>query len=317
MTGLPEAVVVFGASGFIGRNIVDALRGRIGKLIGVTGRSPAVAGCDVTVTAGDLGALPQLPLDTIVINVAAVRYDAKTFAQRQAAILSENVAIANTVYGFCADRGIKEVRLASSVAVYPASWTSLDDEQPLDLNAWPNSGEGAYAWSKRWSEICAEIFRRQGGINTITFRLSNPYGRYDETDAAAAHVAAAFVVKALAPGDRFEILGNPANERDFIHAEDVAAVFLESLHRRGQSGTYNLGFGSTTTIRDLALAALRASGKEKQIIVAEAPHGVGVRARVVKADRVRRDFAVPNFATLDQGLGPTMAWYRDALKVAR
>jgi nucleoside-diphosphate-sugar epimerase len=315
MSGLPEAVVVFGASGFIGRNIVDALRGRVGTLVGVTGRQRTVPGCDIVTTMDGLAALAALPADTIVINAAAVRYDAKTFAQEQSAILSENVSIANAVYRFCATRAIKEVRLASSVAIYPANWTLLDDERPLDLNEWPNANEAAYAWSKRWAEICADIYCRQGGINTLTFRLSNPYGPYDETNAAAAHVAAAFAVKALMSGDNFEILGNPLNERDFIYAGDVAAVFVDSLRHRGESGAYNLGFGRTHTIQDLAVAALRAAGKSKQIIIGAAAHGVGVKVRVVKAERVRRNFDVRAFATLDQGLEPTIAWYRGALKV--
>ena len=32
---LPDAVVLFGASGFIGRNILEALTGRVAMLIGV------------------------------------------------------------------------------------------------------------------------------------------------------------------------------------------------------------------------------------------------------------------------------------------
>lgn len=36
MTALPEAIVLFGASGFVGRNLVDALAGRVGMLVGVS-----------------------------------------------------------------------------------------------------------------------------------------------------------------------------------------------------------------------------------------------------------------------------------------
>src|SRR5207244_5414250 len=93
--------------------------------------------------------------DAVVVNLAAYRYDATSFALAQSAILLGNSAIPPAVYGFCAKRGIIEVRLASSVAVYPADAHVLDDEQPVDLNAPPHPGEAAYAWSKRWSEICA------------------------------------------------------------------------------------------------------------------------------------------------------------------
>jgi nucleoside-diphosphate-sugar epimerase len=315
MSELPEAVVVFGASGFIGRNIVEALRGRVGTLIGVTKRQRPVPGCDIVTTMREVASLAALPASTAVVNAAAAPYNAKTFAQDQGAILSENVAVANAVYEFCASRAIEEVRLASSVAVYPASCTLLDDGPPLNLNEPPNTGELAYAWSKRWAEICADIYLRRNGINTIAFRLSNPYGLYDGTDVASAHVVAAFVIKALMPGDTFEILGDPRNERDFVFAGDVAAIFVESLRRRGVSGAYNLGFGQTVTIHDLAVATLRAAGKAKQIVAGPVAPGAGVKARAVKTERLRREFDVPPFASLDQGMVPTMAWYREALTV--
>lgn len=312
MSAAPDAVVLFGASGFIGRNIVDALSGRVGSVIGATRDGAAVPGCTAVASIDRLHEVPSLPPDTIVINAAAVRYDARTFRAQQSEILDRNVQIVNAVYGFCVARKISEVRLASSVAVYPASWPLLTDERPVDLNDWPHEGEAAYAWSKRWAEICAEVHRRQYGINTLIFRLSNPYGPYDSTDPAAAHVAPAFVMRALAPGDTFEINGNPDAERDFIFAGDVAAAFAASLTQRERSDSYNLGYGSTVTIRELAEAALHAAGGEKRIVVSAAGNP-GVSVRRVTAKRMREAFALQPFADLHQGLSLTTAWYRKAL----
>jgi nucleoside-diphosphate-sugar epimerase len=313
MSALPDAVVVFGASGFIGRNIVDALAGKVATLIGVTQQTAAVPGCTAVTTIDRIDALPALPRETVVINVAAVRYAAGTFRADQSAIMRTNVEIAGTVFGFCVARGISEVRLASSVAVYPASESAdADDGKPIDLNDWPHEGEAAYAWSKRWAEICAQVHRRQYGIDTLIFRLSNPYGPYDSTDVAAAHVAPAFVMKALAAGDTFEILGNPDAERDFVFAGDVAATFVASLATRGCSNAFNLGFGATTTIRALAEAALRAAGRKKTILLL-APASAAVNVRRIKAQRLHETFALSPFASLDQGLATTTAWYRDVL----
>ena len=249
-------------------------------------------GCTFVTPIDRLDLVPALPPDTVVINAAAVRYDPRTFRADQGAILQRNVEIANTVYGFCVARKISEVRLASSVAVYPASAALLSDEQPIDLNDWPHAGEAAYAWSKRWAEISAEVHRRQYGIDTLTFRLSNPYGRYDTTDPAAAHVASAFVMKALAPGDGFEILGHADAERDPAFAGDVAAAFVASLSQRGRSDAFNLGFGATVRIRELAAAALRAAGRDKKIVVSVAADA-GVNVRRVTVQRLHEAFALP------------------------
>src|ERR1043165_7414433 len=151
MSAIPEAVVVFGASGFVGRNIVDALSGRIGTLIGITNGSAQVPGCTAVCAIDRLADVATLPLDTVAINAAAVRYDPRTFHAQQSQILQRNVGIANAVYAFCVARKIAEVRLASSVAVYPAGWPLLSDEKPVDLNEWPHEGEAGYAWSNRWA----------------------------------------------------------------------------------------------------------------------------------------------------------------------
>lgn len=314
MSHLAEAVVLFGASGFIGRNLVDALQGRVGRLIGVTHSTPQVPGCDETVLMDRLDEIKPLPLDTVVVNMAAHRYHAASFQADQSLILERNVALANQVYDFCLARSIREVRLASSVAIYPASFDLLDDERPFDLGDWPHEGESFYAWSKRWSEILAELYRRRFGINTIAFRLTNPYGPYDTLDIDAAHVATAFTLRALQPGNEFSIRGNADARRDFIFSGDVAEAFALSLKTRGQNGAYNLGYGETVSVRDLAGAALRAAGaSHKKITLQNPATSGGVNVRAATGNKIRRDFNLPTFCSLDAGLVATVRWYRDVL----
>src|SRR3954453_7547834 len=210
---LPDAVVLFGAGGFIGRNIVEELRGRT-ELIGVTASGRPVPGCATTVTATAVADLPALPANTSIINVAAFRYVATRFAQQQSEILSANTAITDLVYRFALSRDIRELRVASSAAVYPADWTIQDDARLLDLNAWPHDGEAAYAWSKRWGEITAELWPRRVGLSTVSLRLTNPYGPFDTLDENEAHVATAFAIRAFRDGADFEVRGDPDAERD-------------------------------------------------------------------------------------------------------
>ena len=65
----------------------------------------------------------------------------------------------------------------------------------------------------------AGLHAERFGISTLSFRLTNPFGPYDATDPAAAHVAAAFVMRALEPGEVFALRGAHV-ERDFLYAGD-------------------------------------------------------------------------------------------------
>ena len=312
---LPDAVVLFGASGFIGRNIVAALAGRT-ELVAVTGSGRPVADCARTVAAAALSDLPALPAETSIIHVAAFRYLASRFAAQQAEILAVNTGLTDAVYRFALARGITEIRAASSSAVYPAGMPILDDAQPVDLNAWPHDGEDAYAWSKRWGEIVARLWHRRAGINTISFRLTNPYGPFDTLDQAEAHVATAFLIRALEHAPEFEIRGDPEAERDFVFAGDVAAAFVASLDLRGVQDAVNCARGETTLIADVALAAMRAAARERKLACRKTPPDgyPGVKIRRATVTGLRRLLpALAPFRPIAQGMRDTVDWYRHAL----
>ena len=312
LSALPETVVVVGASGFVGRNLVAHLAGRVPRLIAVSPSGQSVPGATEAARFDALEAL-SVPADAIVVNVAAQRYDADNFETAQSDLLTSNAEIANRLYQFCLTKGIREVRAASSVAVYPAACDPLDDAQAVDLNAPPNRNEAFYAWSKRWSEVIADLHAERYGIHTISFRLSNPYGPHDSTDPRKAHVLPAFVMRALAPGERFEIKGNPLVERDFIYVGDVVDVFTRSLEMRETSDALNLCRGETTTLLDLARTILEVAGEKRPVHAPDtATHGV--LARRTANQRLRRPFGMPTFTGLADGLRPTIAWYRQAYR---
>jgi nucleoside-diphosphate-sugar epimerase len=311
-SSLPEAVVVVGATGFVGRNLVAHLAGRVFRLIAVSPSGSPVPGATEAARFDALEAL-SVPADTIVVNVAAQRYDADRFETAQSDLLTGNAEITNRLYRFCLTKGIREVRAASSVAVYPAACDPLDDAQPVDLNAPPNPNEAFYAWSKRWGEVAAALHAERYGIHTLSFRLSNPYGPHDSTDPRKAHVLPAFVMRALAPGERFAIKGNPLVERDFIFVGDVVDVFARSLEMRAVSDTLNLCRGETTTLLDLARTILDVAGEDRPV---HAPDRAtqGVLARRSTNRRLRERFGISDFTGLADGLKPTIAWYREAYR---
>jgi nucleoside-diphosphate-sugar epimerase len=308
-----EAVVIFGATGFVGRNLAAHLAPKVGRIVAVSRNGAPVPGARQSVAMARLSDIEPLPPETIVVNLAAQRYDASRFDMAQSDILTSNVEIANAVYRFCIERGLREVRAASSVAVYPAGLAVLDDQHPVDLNAPPNPNESFYAWSKRWGEVLAELHRERYGISTVSFRLSNPYGPYDSTDIAHAHVLPAFVIRALTPADSFVIKGSPSVRRDFIYVRDVCEIFEASLAWREMTTAMNLCTGGTHTLRELAETILTLIG-DKRPISAGADNAPGVAARVSTNETVIEATGKTQFASLAEGLAPTIEWYSHALR---
>lgn len=307
---LPDSVIIVGASGFIGRNLVRALKSHVARIVPVSVSGAAIEGLSGHPFAqlNDLAAAP----DSIVIHVAAYRYDAANFATAQTELLVRNAEISGKVYEFCALKNIKEVRAASSIAVYPADDANFDDAAPLDLNRDPHPGELMYGWSKRIGEVYGRLFAEKNGISTVAFRLTNPYGPFDSLEENKAHVVPAFVIRALTTTGPFTVRGNPEASRDFIYVDDVCEIFRRSLSWRGRSGAYNLGSGTNVSVRQLAETVLDLTGTKREIISQGAATSA-VAHRHCRNDRLKADFAMDKFVSLADGLKPTIAWYRDAL----
>jgi len=302
------SILVFGASGFVGRNLIDRLAADKRHVIAVSSSGAPVTGATQNISLDAIDSLPALPAETIAIHLAAYRYDSQRFDLAQSDILLNNTAINTRIFHFCAERKICELRLGSSVAVYPAGLTVMDDAAPVDFNAPPNANEAFYAWSKRYAEVMAGLYAGKFGVNTLAFRFSNPYGPYDSTNPKKAHVAPAFVMKALDANPVFPIRGDPAVERDFTYVGDVVEVLVRSLDWRGRNETYNLCTGHTSTLTELAETVMKAAGVNKRI-EAGAPGAFGPAKRVSTSDRVRSAFGV-SFMSLEDGMKPTVEWYR-------
>lgn len=304
-------VILVGATGFLGQNLQVALQEAGHDILAVSRAGEPPAGGGVGLTLTELETYPKLARDAVLVNVAARRYDARTFAQEQDVILAENWALVQQVYALCARRGIHEVRQASSVAVYPAAELLLDDSRPIDLNASPHPGEAFYGWSKRWGEILADLYAARHGVSTVSFRITNPYGPFDTTDIGAAHVATAFVLRALEPGETFGLRGGTV-ERDFVYAPDVADAFLATLSWRGRTDAYNLGSGRNTSLAELAETVVAASGSGKRIVALDAPAS-GPASRRISARRLHEEVK-SDWTSLEDGVARTIAWYRHVLE---
>jgi nucleoside-diphosphate-sugar epimerase len=293
-------VLIWGATGFVGINLAAYLRTRVKKVLAV-GRDGVL-----TESIDDKD-------NVIAINLAATRYDAQGFQHKQSTIFSQNVEIATHFYHFCLNHDIKEARVASSIAVYPESETLLDDAKPIDRDVLPAASEAMYGCSKRIAEDIAGLYHTKYGINSIQFRLSNPYGPHDSLHIDRAHVLAAFVMRALTTSGPFTVRGGPDATRDFIYVRDVCDIFYKSLAMRGTHGAYNMATGGNTKIIDLATLVVKLTDPSRPITFEGSPTSSVVH-RVSKVERLKRDFAIDRFTALETGLGETIDWYRTKVK---
>ncbi len=108
-----------------------------------------------------------------------------------------------------------------------------------------------YGLSKVVGEEYCQIYTLQYGTEITVVRFSNVYG-------SRCHgVINDFLDKLQKNPGKLEIIGTGQQARDFVHVSDIAEALVLVADQKAVGKTYNLGFGETTKIIDLAKMILK------------------------------------------------------------
>jgi UDP-glucose 4-epimerase len=108
-----------------------------------------------------------------------------------------------------------------------------------------------YGLSKVVGEEYSQIYMQQYNSKITIIRFSNVYG-------SRCHgVINDFLDKLQKNPEKLEIIGTGKQARDFVHVFDIAEALLLVADEKHIGKTFNLGFGETTTIIDLAHMILK------------------------------------------------------------
>src|SRR5258706_1917736 len=182
LRGTPIAVT--GATGFLGRYIVDVLLARGAHVVGVVrnpAKVPELAAKGVELRQADLSERERLAAgfagaQAVVSNAALFALGNQSWDAHERA----NVEGTRNVMGACKDAGVRRVVQVSSVAVYGLfARGALDEDAPqlgADTRRLPWN---VYAASKAISEQEAWRLAREYGLELTAVRPCTIYGAFD------------------------------------------------------------------------------------------------------------------------------------------
>jgi len=148
------------------------------------------------------------------------------------------------------------VVFASSAAVY-GNTTKLPTPENYGFD--PAS---CYGLSKVVGEQYCNMYSKQYGLDITILRFANVYG-------PRCHgVIEDFLDKISRNPEKLEIIGTGLQSRDFVHVSDVVEAFILSAVSEVAVGeTFNIGFGKTTKIIDLAKIILKILGLSDKTVI--------------------------------------------------
>jgi UDP-glucose 4-epimerase len=113
----------------------------------------------------------------------------------------------------------------------------------------PTEPLSAYGVTKLATEKYLSILRAERGLDPVSLRIANPYGRYQRSVAAQGAVAV-FIGQALA-GKTIEIWGDGSVVRDFVAVEDVCRAFAAAALAAAPAPVMNVGSGRGHSLNEL------------------------------------------------------------------
>ena len=278
-------IVVTGAAGFIGSNLIKGLNARgIDDIIAVDDLTEG----DKFRNLADLQIADYVDADDFYDlfaegaygNVEAVFHEgacSDTMELDGKYMMDNNYTLSCELFQSCQEQGTR-LLYASSAATYGGSDTfreSPEFERPLNVY-----GYSKLLFDQRLRRELGAKFER-ATTQVAGFRYFNVYGPREQHKGRMASVAFHQFNQFKADG-KVKLFGEyggygPGGQmRDFVFIDDVVAVNLWFLDNPGQSGIFNLGTGHAQPFNDVAIAVvntLRQAGNVAPLSLEEAAYG--------------------------------------------
>jgi len=259
-------ILATGGAGFIGRYLVDFLSSHHEITIYDNFSNSSKADIEFLITKGvkfvneDILDYQKLQKSCIgfdlVIHLAA-KSDVTDSVIHPEITNEVNVAGTENVIKCCVENKIKKIIFASSAAVY------MDSKMPVNESSKTNP-LSPYGKSKLVAEQKIKKISEEYGINAITLRMFNVYGKGQNTQYAG--VISKFI-KNISKEEPIIINGDGKQTRDLVSIFDVVTAFDCAIKNIvGKKGAvYNIGTGTSTSINELAKMILKIADKKTEI----------------------------------------------------
>lgn len=322
-SGNQQLIVVTGAGGFIGGNLVQYFRKKGFSRVRAVDKKPLAQWYRQSPE------VENLSLDcsneetcrrvcegaTEVYNLAA-DMGGMGFIERFRVECLRSILINTHMIEAAYQAGVQRYFFSSSACAYNVALQQDPNVRALkESDAYPAMAERGYGWEKLMSEIFCQEYWAERGLKTFLARFHNVYGPYGTWDGGREKAPAAIcrkVVQAIdtASGE-IEIWGDGTQTRSFMYIDDCVKGIDMITHCEELIATpINLGSAELVTIDQLVSIVETIAGVTlRRKYDPGAPRGVAGR----NSDNtlIKRTLKWEPSTTLDEGLRYTFEWIKD------
>ena len=271
-------ILVTGAAGFIGSNLVDTLLAHGHTVVGVDNFDPyyprsrklkniaaAKANKKFTLYEADIRdgvAMKKLLKDCEAVFHLAAKAGVRNSLADPFGYNDVNVTGTLNLLELSRNTAVKKLVYASSSSVYgPANRLPIPEDHPTN----PISPYGA---SKLAGEKYCFAYDQMHGLKTVSLRFFTVYGPRQRPDEAIHKFTAQ-----LTSNEPITVFGSGKQTRDFTYVSDIVAGLIAAWRSPAHAAAFNLGSGQRIALNDLINLLSTSLGTRVKKTVAPAAKG--------------------------------------------
>ncbi len=314
---MKKRVLIFGASGFIGRNIYESLAKRKDlEIVGVYhtkkfSNNSNLFQADLTKKKDVLRLTRNID---IIIQAAATTSGSKDIIEKPYYHVTDNTIMNTLILQSAYDNNVPLFIFFSCTVMYPILNRPIKE---TDLNL----KDGIYnkyfggAWMKVYFEKMCEFYSRLGRTKFTVIRHSNIYGPYDKFDLDKSHVFGATITKVMTnKSGEIVVWGEGKEERDLLYISDLVGFVERVIDNQDYNfDIFNVGLGKAISVADLVRKIIKISGKKLKIRFDKTKPNIATKL-VLNIEKTKRKLEWLPKVSLDEGIKKTLAWYKKNVK---
>jgi GDP-L-fucose synthase len=303
-------VLICGASGMVGKNLLDLAPSYINLLI------PDYNELDLTnYNLTEKYFLKHKP--DLIINSAGIVGGIQDNIARPVDFLVKNVDIGRNILMAGLNAKIKNILNLGSSCMYPRNADNpLKEDYILKGELEPTNE--AYALAKIYTQrLCSYISKQHKDFNYKTAIPCNLYGKYDKFEDDKSHMIPAVIKKIhLAKNNNsseVEIWGDGKARREFMYAEDVASILWQiALKLNEMPEVMNIGLGYDYSISEYYKTIAKVIGYKGDFFY-NTQKPIGMKQKLVDISLMKQ-FNLTHKYSLEEGIEKTYNYYLKNIK---
>lgn len=306
-----EKILITGASGLVGANLINSLKNSGYEVLGLDSKNDLRVASIADKIFSDFK-------PSIVFHLAAKVGGIHANANYKADFYSDNVLINTNVVNSCIKNDVEYIFAMGTGCAYPKRLENQILFEKDFLDGIPEVTNDAYAYAKRGLLVHLKSLEESEIIKYTYCLPANIYGPYDNFHPLNSHVVPGLIRRFSDANDNKQneifIWGDGSAKRDFLFIDDCINAIIK-LAEIKFSGTVNVSSKLLTSIKDLAETISKVTSF-KGLIKYDNTKLSGQSQRIMDSSKMNQLGWEPKIE-LYEGIEKTVSWFSENRSLIR